>query len=322
MFAINRNFIGSFFFFLTGCVLLSGCVADDRGNCRFPLRLEFRQLGEGEFPMPPGGENRPATRASIPSEEMEVLTLYLYDRESGALAASVVPDADAVTRKGTYSWPVPPGTYRLVAWGGTEGGHLVSGENMLEEALLSATTLSDGDMPRPAHLFYGMVGEVTITGDYTDSYLLELQRKSKRLHLTVTGLGEAERTLLSCTLTAPGSYTFTGASANEVASVECPLLEVAHDNDFIREAYLPGLYEGDDSYISIRIAGDGNLIPEHVIYEGSLSGLLLQNPAIDLETGSEYHITLNYYGQATDGSSHFDLYVEDWLVIHQNTDLE
>lgn len=323
MFRINRNLIGGAFLLLAGFSLLPGCVADDRTDCRFPLRLEFRQLGDGEFPVSSGsGEDVPASRASLPGEEMEVLTLYLFERESGALAASIVPESDAVTGKGAYSWPVPPGNYQLVAWGGTSGGHSVSSEKNLEEALLSASALSEGDTPKPAHLFYGAVGEVTITGDYTDSYTLELQRKSKLLHLTVTGLGEAERSLFYCSLKAPGSYDFTGTSVKEAAAVECPLLEISHERDVIRESYLPGLYEGDDSYIRIGISGDGNLVPDHVIYEGSLSGLLLRNPSTVLETESEYRITLNYYGRATDGSVHFDLYVNDWQVIHQNSDLE
>lgn len=313
---------------LGGAMLAASCVQDDRSDCRFPLRVEFQRATNAEV----------LTRAASDdfNGELEELTLYLYDRASGQLVAEVQPPMEAAHTSDPYVWPVPPGTYRVVAWGGAKERHTVTAHETFDGATLSVNRLEDGVSveARRAHLYYGQLDSVVITGDYTPAHRIDLYKNSKDIRLELVGLTAEERNRAVCTVTASnGTYLFDNTLLPEQDPVTYLMTDTPDAHNLIRTFTTLGLQAGDDSHLRIELLPEAPVTGDeetpqtraaegHVIYDGSLSELLLARPGTDLKWDDEFVIKMNYYGQAADGSSHLDIWVNDWHIIHQNGDLE
>lgn len=299
---------------LGGAAFLWGCVRDDRSECRFPLRLRFAYTYNTE------GED-------LFDREIEALHLYLYDADGGRLVAAASPDVGALSGDHTFEWAVPPGSYRVVAWGGVKQRYDFRSTESYADATLSVRRLEDGVSVDQAceHLFHSMAGGVKIDGSVTPEYTLDLHKNSNDVRVVVSGLTDDERTRLRCTIgSANGDYGFD----NEVRGVEgvCYLPAAgAEGADATNEFTVLRLWPGDASRLKVEVAavgttaaaGAGGTVTaagSQVIFDGSLSELLLQKPGMDLDLQDDFVIKLEAQRKPGGGFG-VEIYVNGWHVV-------
>lgn len=314
--------IGKALLLLGGVAFLSGCVADDRTDCRFPLRLEFRHaLLSTETPEP--SEPVAGTRSAVLSGEVESLSLYLYDRATGAFVAEVEPTVQGEYQTTDYTWPVPPGVYRMVAWGGDGDRYAVSGTELMEGALLETLRAEDGSTVQQSqgHLFYGVLDSVAVTGDYLPTQVVELNKKSKNIQVEVVGLTQESRERVVCSIEAPSVFRFDNTVSSEHDAATFLPEDVAHETRAVKLFTLPALAAGDGSKLRLELA-DEAARQSTIIYSGSLTDLIQSNPEADLTMDEEFTIRVNIYGEPADGRLHMDISVNDYEVIHQDVILK
>lgn len=91
----------------------------------------------------------------------------------------------------------------------------------------------------------------------------------------------------------------------------------------VRDVTLPGLSRGDN--VTLSVSADSG-----PIYEGDLIALLdkaseeselVSGIAWDWESEDVIYIKINNYGDLIGGSIHIDIWINGWVVYHQNTDL-
>lgn len=299
---------------LGGVALLWGCVRDDRSECRFPLRLRFAYTYNTE-------------QEDLFDREIEALHLYLYDADGGRLVAAASPDVGSLSGDHTFEWAVPPGSYRVVAWGGVKQRYDFRSTGNFSEATLSVRRLEDGVSVDQAceHLFHSMAGGVKIDGSVTPEYTLDLHKNSNDVRVVVSGLTDDERTRLRCTIgSANGDYGFD----NEVRGVEgvCYLPAAgAEGADATNEFTVLRLWPGDASRLKVEVAavgttaaaGAGGTVTaagSQVIFDGSLSELLLQKPGMDLDLQDDFVIKLEAQRKPGGGFG-VEIYVNGWHVV-------
>lgn len=299
---------------LGGAALLWGCVRDDRSECRFPLRLRFAYTYNTE-------------QEDLFDREIEALHLYLYDADGGRLVAAASPDVGSLSGDHTFEWAVPPGSYRVVAWGGVKQRYDFRSTESYADATLSVRRLEDGVSVDQAceHLFHSMAGGVKIDGSVTPEYTLDLHKNSNDVRVVVSGLTDDERTRLRCTIgSANGDYGFD----NEVRGVEdvCYLPAAgAEGADAVNEFTVLRLWPGDASRLKVEVAavgttaaaGAGGTVTaagSQVIFDGSLSELLLQKPGMDLDLQDDFVIKLEAQRKPGGGFG-VEIYVNGWHVV-------
>lgn len=299
---------------LGGAALLWGCVRDDRSECRFPLRLRFAYTYNTE------GED-------LFDREIEALHLYLYDAEGGRLVAAASPDVGSLSGDHTFEWAVPPGSYRVVAWGGVKQRYDFRSTGNFSEATLSVRRLEDGVSVDQAceHLFHSMAGGVKIDGSVTPEYTLDLHKNSNDVRVVVSGLTDDERTRLRCTIgSANGDYGFD----NEVRGAEgvCYLPAAGTEGaDAVNEFTVLRLWPGDASRLRVEVAAAGTTTAagadgtataagSQVIFDGSLSELLLQKPDTDLDLQDVFEVRMDVHREPGDKFG-VEIYVDGWHVV-------
>lgn len=298
---------------LGGAALLWGCVRDDRSECRFPLRLRFAYTYNTE------GED-------LFDREIEALHLYLYDADGGRLVAAASPDVGSLSGDHTFEWAVPPGSYRVVAWGGVKQRYDFRSTESYADATLSVRRLEDGVSVDQAceHLFHSMTGGVKIDGSVTPEYTLDLHKNSNDVRVVVSGLTDDERTRLRCTIgSANGDYGFD----NEVRGVEgvCYLPAAGAEGlDAVNEFTVLRLWPGDASRLRVEVAAAGTTVAgadgtataagSQIIFDGSLSELLLQKPGTDLDLQDDFVIKLEAQRKPGGGFG-VEIYVNGWHVV-------
>lgn len=296
-----------------GAALLWGCVRDDRSECRFPLRLRFAYTYNTE-------------QEDLFDREIGALHLYLYDADGGRLVAAASPDVGSLSEDHTFEWPVPPGSYRVVAWGGVKQRYDFRGTESYADATLSVRRLEDGVSVDQAceHLFHSMAGGVKIDGSVTPEYTLDLHKNSNDVRVVVSGLTDDERTRLRCTISsANGDYGFD----NEVRGVEgiCYLPAAgAEGPDATNEFTVLRLWPGDASRLRVEVVPAGTMAAgadgvataagSQVIFDGSLSELLLQKPGTDLDLQDDFVVRLEAQRKPGGGFG-VEIYVNGWHVV-------
>lgn len=297
-----------------GAALLWGCVRDDRSECRFPLRLRFAYTYNTE-------------QEDLFDREIETLHLYLYDAEGGRLVAAASPDVGALAADHSFEWAVPPGSYRVVAWGGVKQRYDFRSTERFSDATLSVRRLEDGVSVDRAceHLFHSMAGGVKIDGSVTPEYTLDLHKNSNDVRVIVSGLTDDERMRLRCTISgANGDYGFD----NEVRGAEgvCYLPAAgAEGADAVNEFTVLRLWPGDASRLRVEVAaagtttaagadGTATVAGSQVIFDGSLSELLLQKPDTDLDLQDDFVVKLEAQRKPGGGFG-VEIYVNGWHVV-------
>lgn len=293
---------------LGGAGLLCGCVRDDRSDCRFPLRLRFSYTYNTE-------------QEDLFDREITALHLYLYDALGGRLVATTSPDVASLAPGHSFEWMVPPGSYRVVAWGGADRRYDFRNTGRFPDAELSVRRLEDGVSvdKECEHLFHCMVSGVTIDGGITPARTMELHKHSNRVRVVVSGLTGDERLRLNSTIhSANGDYGFDGEtrSVDKVCYMPAAGAEGA---DAVDAFTVLKLWPGDASRLTVEIgAAAAGVLQERtsrVLFDGSLSELLMQKPGTDLDLQDEFEVRLEVQPKPGGDSFGVEIYVDGWHVV-------
>lgn len=290
-----------------GAAQLCSCVKDDREACLFPLNLQFSYTYNRE-------------RRNLLAEEVAGVRLYLFDACCGELCDTLsVRMSDLRGGNDTLVWNVTPGQYRIVAWGGNVdvSRYLLSSDGTFGGSRLSVQS-GDGRsiMQSKEHLWYGAAADVVVDGA-ADAPVrhIDMRKYSNDVHVVVEGLPSGLFSGLSCTISASnGEYDFDGVESSDSLVVWHPESRMEGSNAVCDFTVLR-LRPGDDSHLHVALSAGG------VIYDGSLSGLLLQNPSLDLDLDDDFLVRL-VYRSGPGGGFDVSIYVNGWHVIDMVGPLE
>lgn len=304
-------------------VLCTGCIQDDRTECRFPLDLSFSYTSHRE------GNDRLR-------DDVKSLRLFLYDAESGKLCDTRSVDVASLDSLNTMQWMVAPGNYRLVAWGGDHAGrYVLNTHSNHDDALMNVATNADGDIEHQAEqLWHGVTTDITIDGDYHKSSVCKLNRMTSNVSVKTTGLDYDHYDRVVTRISGSnGTYTFTGtAHPDNKISTWIPWHEVITE-----DSKAVGLYKfttmkvrkGDDTrltvvYVPERLATKSRTTvdddTEQVLYNGALTDLIELHPTLDIDLDFEFDLKVEITEQIGNKVA-FNIYINDWLVIRSNADL-
>lgn len=289
-----------------GATLLLGCVRQDQQDCYFPLDLQFTYTYNTE--------GRDLFDAEVPT-----LDLFLYDLHDGRLVDRRQMATDSLSADNTLRWIVPQGDYRVVAWGGAQQRYEFRQVSSFAQAQQHIRDVSPEGLVthRREHLFHAMTADVTIDGRTAPARVMDLRKNTNDILVTVAGLTADQQRRVRCTISsANGVWTFENRCAAEQETVYQPHTSYADDEVRFDFTVLP-LWAGDSSRLLVEWADQPAGRSGGTIYQGSLSGLLLEKPGTDLELEDTFTIRLEA-GPASDTGLDFTLYVNDWQVIDQS----
>lgn len=306
-------------------VLCTGCIQDDRTECRFPLEVSFSYTSHR------AGNDRLR-------DEVKTLRLYLYDSTSGKLCETHSVDVSSLDSLNTMQWMVAPGNYRLVAWGGEHTGrYALNSHTNHEDALMTVATNSEGEVEHQAEqLWHGSATDITVDGDFHERSLCKLNRMTANVNITTVGLDADDYPRVSAMITGSNAaYTFAGvAHPSNTVTNWIPWHEVNSDNDKAQGIYkltTMRARKGDDTRLSILLnpespmrsgvtASNGSDKPQ-VLYDGLLRDLIALHPSLDIDLDFDYDLKVEITNQ-NKGYVSFNIYINNWLVIRSNAVLE
>lgn len=288
-------------------LLLAGCIRDDRGECRFPLRLHFTYL-------------RNLEQTDLLRPEVETLRLYLYDSESGKLVDSRAMEISDLDGDNTMVWNVAPGRYTLVTWGGVHDRYVINPASTLDAMTLTLPLDNEGHAPqRREHLWHSLDQGITVTGDLTGTHDIDLHKLSNDVKVTVTA--SAGHTLpehaVSAITAANGVLNAYGREVDGAAPVTyIPSVEAGSRAPEVSvHSYTTlELWDGDESTLSVSLAGAK-------VYEGSLTSLIANDPKVDFDLYDEF--TIAFVVTPHDGGdAAVSVSVNGWKVVEYDVTLK
>lgn len=291
-----------------GAAQLCSCVKDDREACLFPLNLQFSYTYNRE-------------RRNLLAEEVAGVRLYLFDACCGELCDTIsIRMSDLSGGNDTLVWNVTPGQYRVVAWGGNVDAsrYQLSSDGTFGGSRLSVPSGNGRAVVQSKdHLWYGAAADIVVDGA-ADAPVrhIDMRKYSNDVHVVVEGLPAGAFPDLSCTISAGnGEYDFDGVESSDSLVVWLPESRMEGGNAVCDFTVLR-LRPGDDSQLHVALSGSNS-----VIYDGSLSGLLLQNPSLDLDLDDDFLVRL-VYRSGPGGGFDVSIYVNGWHVIDMVGPLE
>lgn len=305
-------------------VLCTGCIQDDRTECRFPLDLTFSYTSHRD------GNDRLR-------DDVKSLRLYLYDAESGKLCDTKSVDVAALDSLNTMQWMVAPGNYRLVAWGGEHAGrYSFSAQTNYNDAVMSVATSADGSIEhQPEQLWHGAVANITVDGDWHQSSHCKLNRMTSNVTVKTTGLDFDHYERVTTRITGSnGTFTFAGtAHPANTLSTWIPWHDVLSE-----DGKAVGLFKfttmkvrkGDDTRLIVTYNREVGVLKaraaaaddasEQVLYNGKLTDLIELHPTLDIDLDFEFDLKVEITEQVGNKIA-FNIWINNWLVIRSNEDL-
>lgn len=283
-------------------LLASSCIRDAREECVFPLRLHFTYLYNRE-------------KTDLFAEEVDCVLLFLYDSDTGRHVASARAETADLDDGNTYTWPVPPGKYTLVCWGGARARHTVDAGTSLSEHILAIDGPGEGIPQMREHIWHRAVTDVLVNGDVTPVYEVDLHKLSNDLTVTVacthgTVLPAASDARVAIS---NGRYDALGENTARTPTVYLPytaaddaMCVCTHDFTLLQ------LDKNDDSRLSVSLPGYGQ-----PVYDGPLSSLLAQQPRADLDLDDEWRLNFDVT-PGPDGACAVAVSVNGWHIINYN----
>lgn len=280
---------------------LSSCVYDDREDCEFPLRLHFTYLYNREG-------------RDLFAEEVDVVTLSLYDTETGNFVKSTKITRADLDADGVFTWSAPAGRFSLVSWGGADKRHLVdmTGNISGHSASIHAETVPQ----MREHLWHNLTTDILINGTISPIYEIDLHKLSNDLLVRIHSSRDDDAYLAQSRISITnGRYDAFGNVVSPSPTTYLPLLKGAAESD--RDNYgalathdytLLSLFRDDDSLLHITL-----LETKTTIYSGELSNLLAQRPGADLDLDDEWLLDFWLDG-APDGNISVSVSVNNWHV--------
>ena len=293
---------------IAAALALAGCIRDNRDDCLLPLRLHFTYLYNVED-------------TDLFSDEVETLCLYLYDTETGTLAASRSMTAAELDDDNSTVWLVPPGRFSLVTWGGVKSRYDIDPGMSLDAMALSinADPQTGSVAQDREHLWHNLTTDLLVNGDLTPGYDIDLHKLSNDVTVTIAA---TEGTSLpyhpSSSITAANGTcdAFGKIPDGTPATLYAPQVEALSRADM-----LPGsvhsyttmaLADGDCSHLNVDLG-------DTTVFDGSLTDLIGENPGIDFDLLDDFQV----YFLITPGDDRIDVAVSinGWQVTEYDVTL-
>lgn len=298
----DRRMFRILFICLSLLPLVCSCVKEDRDDCKFPLRLKFSYLYNRE--------GRDLLR-----DEVEAITLFLYDTESGNFVAQTRVNVSDLDNGNAMTWNVAPGRYSLVAWGGIlsryeaiPGTHISGMSAGLPENIA-------GHPHRQEHLWHNLSTDILVNGDVSPVYDVDLHKLSNDLVINVTSDSPLSSRTSAMVSAGNGRYNAYSANISNAPAVYEPLTVMASPYEESHTFTLLRLAPDDDSHLMLSL--DGNDTP---LYDDSLSSLLARLPDADLDLDDEFFLNFHISDQGS-GNFSIALAVNGWEIVDYNVSL-
>lgn len=281
----------------------SGCMRDDRSDCLYPLRLQFSYTYNTEH-------------TDLFDREIRTLDLFLYDRCTGQLVATASPDPGGLSPENIYEWLVPPGDYEVVAWAGVDRAHGFYAVENIGNHVFYRRREDDRIVPQVEEHIFHAAATAVITGDVSPVHPMELYKNTNNVTVKVRGLSADKAAELACTVASTnGAYRADNSVCAEHPLTYLPAVQRDGTVEFLFTVHR--LWKGDDSHLQVTLAGSSDG-PAYAaggsVYDGSLSGLLLENPDTDLDLDDEFVVEFEV-GPDSSGNRIVGIYVNGWKVI-------
>lgn len=276
----------------------SSCTREDLSRCESSLLLSFHYTYNSQ--------NEDLFLSSI-----ENIELFVYDRNSMLVQNCKIGKFD-LTEGNKYRLSLNEGAYKIVAHGEVNTSYVYNRVETYHTAYVSAKRESGNQIPAQINnLFHAMVEQVTIDGSKEQQQQLFFIKNSNHIRVIVKQPQGAKATMdATCAIHAiNGDYKFDNTiyGSDRVHYIPTPLPE-ASDQTF--DFTVLRLWSNDDSQLVVRDHSQ-------VLYDGSLSELLLRKPGTDLDMEDDFEIVLTR--NAADNT--VKITVDGWEVIDHNSGL-
>lgn len=300
---------------LVTALLVTSCIWDNRDDCRYPvsLKLAFTRNTQGQD--------------LFDAEGIDNIHLFAYDYQNRLTLLQQLHRSD-LEPGNRYRLMLPMGRYTLIAWAGDlQNSYRYESTDYLPNALLRLNKAPDGSVAqRPRKLFNGICIPVFAGIADKDTYQVDLCKDTKDIRITIKGtppfLPRMED--FECTITATnGDYTFDNHTHGADRVRYIPLTRIV-DGVVCCDFTVLSLRDGDDSRLSLIYrpappVGDAGTPTETVVYNGSLSNLLLKKPDTDLNLEERFDLKFTVADPLA--STDVSLTVNGWEVINHNSGL-
>lgn len=284
-------------------MIMSSCVREERDDCRFPLRLRFSYLFNRE--------NRNLLR-----DEVSHVNLYLYDTETGKFVDMIRVSVEDLDDDNSISWNVAPGSYSLVAWGGTLSRYEAIPGSMITEMEAGLPSSADGHQQMEEHLWHNLTTDILINGDFSPVYDIDLRKLTNNLQVNVSSSLPLHIRTKASVAASNDRYNASSAGVSRGRVEYHPLTTLLTPTSESHGFTLLRLSPDDDSHLFVSLE-DGE---KGGIYDGSLSQLLAKLPDTDLDLDDEFNLdfTLNDDGS---GNVAVAVSINGWEIVEYNVSL-
>lgn len=256
------------------------------------------------------------------------IRLFLYD-DQGLLIKEILTSSNELTENGNeLKIDLPIGNYGIVSWGENGESYNYTGIDNFETSGLSLSRDEDGVVTdTPDHLYHSIRNDIKITGIIDDDiYSLEYNKISNNLNISIEVVDRtrfANTSALSnikCYITAEnGDYTFSNEVMNSDRVIYFPQGKSINNKLYARFVVLE-LWEEDNSRLII-VKQQGT--EEVVVYDGSISDIILKHPETNLNEGANYNMDFRVEedNSTGEGNLNITITINGWEIINQSGDL-
>lgn len=304
-----RN-IFKYLLLLSAALLVNSCIWDDRDDCRYPVGLRFL------FTHNTQGKDL------FDTEGIDNIHLFVYDNQNRLALEQQLHRSDLAPGN-VRQLMLPMGRYTLIAWAGDlQETYSYESSEYLPDALIKLRRNPGGVTDQPAgKLFNGICIPLFAGLADKDQYEADLHKNTNDVRITIKG----KNTFIprpedfGCIITATnGDYTFDNRTHGNDPVQYIPRItgagsEIHCDFTVLR------LWDGDASRLTLTYRPTGGTRAENVIYDGSLSELLLKKPGTDLELEDRFEVVFTV--DSPDEPTDVALTVNGWEIIDHNSGL-
>lgn len=295
---------------LLTALLVTSCIWDDRDDCRYPVNLQFL------FTHNTQGKDL------FDTEGIDNIHLFVYDNQNRLALEQQLHRSDLAPGN-VHQLMLPMDRYTLIAWAGDlQETYDYESYGYLPDALIKLRRNSGGTTEQPAgKLFNGICIPLFAGLADKDQYEVNLYKNTNDVRITIKATAPfvPRPEDFSCTITATnGDYTFDNRTHGTDRVQYIPRITGA-DKEIHCDFTVLRLWDGDASRLTLTYRPAGGTRAENVIYDGSLSKLLLKKPGTDLELEDRFELVFTVDNPDEPGD--VTLTVNGWEVIDHNSGL-
>lgn len=233
--------------------LASGCIKENRDDCKGKVTLRFRYVGDGTTDIFP--------------DKIEHVTMYVYSLADGKLVAVQKYDDSALNAYQGAEISLFPGRYEVVCWGNAlEETTISEGDKIAANGYYDNTTIATNDP-----LYYGTINIEVPETLAENNYICDFVSSHVKFRVRIEGFDDPVLKVPAIELTQLASFTdFDNVPSQEERCSYYPTL-TADDDGLNYTATFNTLRFDDDNDIMLRLHANES---RAVVYEFPLADFL------------------------------------------------